>query len=385
MKRFFSFLLTIFFSFSVFAQSTKETGLTNSDVKNWAKNLTSIEYELDSLGIDYNMDYSDISKLSPKKLNQVTQILNQNGISGNNAVEKFVMITICAAIVNAESQLDQESMAVMKAMGMDPIASLKANVNAKDFSVVQANSNLVIEAISGMDNSALDESDYDDLSGGSISDFDEMDEIDDGYGNFADDLLKLQVQPMVDQVNNEAYPKFFYESLIKSKGDCGLLYPQQEILDSDIKSKFKKQKVSSGIIKLNSGEEPEELAELEDTPVITYAGVDAHNAINGTIDIKKKSLTMDFFWTEASFDKKARDYISYSYVKKNVKYSIKSAELYAYSDTDSGNKSKEYVITTKEGLVFHLWYWESFDGNSYARKFVFAGINDTADLNWSEE
>ena len=331
------------------------------------------------------MDYSDISRLSSKEIKEINQVLNQNGISGNNALEKFVMITICSAIVNAESQLDAESMAVMKAMGMDPIASLKANVNAKDFAVVQANSDSVIEAVNSLDSADILESDYNDLSGGSISDFEGMDEIDDGYGNFSDDLLKLQIQPIVDEVNNEAYPKFFYESLIKSKGDCGLLYPDQEIHDKDIKSKFKKQKASSGIIKLNSGEDPEELEELGDRPVITYAGVEAHNSINGTIDLKKKSISIDFFWTEGRFDPKAKDYQSYNYVKKNVKYSIKSADLYVYSDTDSGNKSKEYVITTKDGIVFHLWNWESFDGNSYARKFVFAGIDDTADLNWFEE
>ena len=399
-------ILASFVSLSVFAQSTQFTGVTDSDVKGWAKNFSTIEKELDKAGVDSDLDFDDIAQLSVKKKNQVVQILNKNGISGNNSIEKFAMISISAAILTAESQLDEQSLAVMKAMGIDPIAALKANVNRLDFAVVQAHSKEVIATVNaqndnggnnnGMaydDEDGNDSGDYgdytlgnlngktlngdysgnDSLTGGAIGDGD-MDEIDDGYSSIQDDFLKNMYQPFIDDVNNEAYPKYFHESLVKSKGDCGLLYKE---MDSENASKYTKQKTGSQLLMLGDG------SDIDDTEDLAYD--DTLNAIGGVIDIKKKSAKIDFVWTEAVFDKGSQMYFKKNLIRKSEKYGIKSAEQYVFQDKKTDSIAREFVIFTKEGLVLHLWCRRSDDGNAYERKLSFNGINDTADLNWYVE
>ena len=382
-------ILASFVSLSVFAQSTQFTGVTDSDVKGWAKNFSTIEKELDKAGVDSDLDFDDIAQLSVKKKNQVVQILNKNGISGNNSIEKFAMISISAAILTAESQLDEQSLAVMKAMGIDPIAALKENVNRMDFAVVQAHSKEVIATVNAQNDSGDygdyslgnlngktlngDYSGYESLTGGAIGDGD-MDEIDDGYSSIQDDFLKNMYQPFIDDVNNEAYPKYFHESLVKSKGDCGLLYKE---MDSENASKYTKQKTGSQLLMLGDG------SDIDNTEDLAYD--DTLNAIGGVIDIKKKSAKIDFVWTEAVFDKGSQMYFKKNLIRKSEKYGIKSAEQYVFQDKKTDSIAREFVIFTKEGLVLHLWCRRSDDGNAYERKLSFNGINDTADLNWYVE
>ena len=47
MKKFFTFCLLAVFSAVLFAQNAKSVGVTDSDVKNWAKNLPTIVKEFD--------------------------------------------------------------------------------------------------------------------------------------------------------------------------------------------------------------------------------------------------------------------------------------------------------------------------------------------------
>ncbi|MBP5251328.1 MAG: hypothetical protein J6Z17_02825, partial [Treponema sp.] len=135
-------LFTAVFSF---AQNAKSAGVTDSDVKSWAKSLNSIKTEFEKAGLDSE----DVSSAGAKQKTQAEKILQKYGIAGPGSVEKFAMISQCATVVYAESQMDAQSIAVMKSMGIDPLAKLKTNINEKDYKVVSANSKAVIAAMDG--------------------------------------------------------------------------------------------------------------------------------------------------------------------------------------------------------------------------------------------
>lgn len=51
MKKIFLALISLIMAFSLYAQNSKPVGLSDSDVKNWAKNLNPIVKELQALGV----------------------------------------------------------------------------------------------------------------------------------------------------------------------------------------------------------------------------------------------------------------------------------------------------------------------------------------------
>ena len=112
---------------SAFAQNPKSTGLTDSDVKSWAKNLKSIEREFDDAGISRD----DVKSASKQEKAKAETILQKYGISAPNRIEKLAMINQCATLVMAENGfagagIDPNAMAMLKTMGVDPFAELKA-------------------------------------------------------------------------------------------------------------------------------------------------------------------------------------------------------------------------------------------------------------------
>ena len=128
MKTFFKKLVTVTvclaLAMSLFAEPAS-TGITDSDVKNYAKNINSIAKELNALGAWSN---NSINATAKQKIS-VDAVLNKYGISGSNCIEKFSMITSCAVVLVAESEIDAQTAALLKAMGKDPTAELKKNTN----------------------------------------------------------------------------------------------------------------------------------------------------------------------------------------------------------------------------------------------------------------
>ena len=147
MKKFFTFCLLAVFSAMLFAQNAKSAGVTDSDVKNWAKNLPSIIKEFDKIGIDPADSY--LEAIAEKE--KVENVLQKNGISGPDRIAKFETIVRSAAILKIEAELDEDSKEMMKLMNMDPTAELKKNINQKDYDVVAANSKAVIKAMDAFD------------------------------------------------------------------------------------------------------------------------------------------------------------------------------------------------------------------------------------------
>lgn len=187
MKKLFTLLVSLLMVSGLHAQSAKSVGLADSDVKNWTKNCVSIQKEFEKMGI--NSDES--IRVAAKEKQNAETILQKNGISNPNSIEKYSVILQCAAVLKAESEIDEQSKAMMKMLNVDPLGNLKKNINSKDYAVVASNSKSVLHAIDELDK--LDSSssnsktasaaeDYSDLSkimsalGGGYSDYESKEE-----------------------------------------------------------------------------------------------------------------------------------------------------------------------------------------------------------------
>ena len=334
MKRLITLFVTLAMTFTLFAQNAKSAGLTDSDVKNWAKNYSKIEKEIEALGIDVN----DVSASPAAARTKAEAILEKNGISGPNPLNKYVMISMCASAIIAETELDEETLSFLQMFGQDPLADLKANINDKDYNVVKANKDLVIQVYNENEDKSedfasepeFDFSTYFSASGGFSSDF-----------------------SYEDEGNGKIY-KDYANALSKAKGDCGLVYKTRDEFKA---SDFKKDKITA--TRLN----------IEDIYRDDFTAT-------GAVDFNKKTINITFTWMEGS---KKQD--------KSVKFNIKSAEVYK-AVRDRYGDATEYVITTKEGAVLHFYNFSSFDGNVFTSILDFKGkpsSEETERLRWLEE
>ncbi|MBR6582205.1 MAG: hypothetical protein IKK80_01170, partial [Treponema sp.] len=171
MKKIFSLVVSLLMVFSLYAQNVKSVGLTDSDVENWAKNSVSIQKEFEKIGIDTKDSFT----VATNEKQKAESILQKYGISSPNSIEKYSIILQSAVILKAESELDEQSKAMMKLMKVDPLGDLKKNINSKDYNVVASNSKAVLKAFSDLDeydssstdarnSSNSEKDDYSDLS-----------------------------------------------------------------------------------------------------------------------------------------------------------------------------------------------------------------------------
>ena len=148
MRKFIAFVAAVFVSAMLFAQNVPSVNLKDSDVKNWTKNCVRIQKEFEKLGIDEDDTYTEA--IAEKA--DAEKILEKNGISGPNPIDKYATILQCAAVLKAESELDEDSIAMMKLMKIDPLGDLKKNINPKDYDVVSSNSKAVLKAVDDLEN-----------------------------------------------------------------------------------------------------------------------------------------------------------------------------------------------------------------------------------------
>ena len=373
MKKIFSLVVSLLMVFSLYAQNVKSVGLSDSDVKNWAKNLNPIVNELQTLGVWTN----DSINASANQKSKVDDVLNKYGISGSNCIEKFGVISECAVVVVAASELDAQSAALLKAMGMDPLAELKKNINSKDYAVVEANAKAVIEAYNNLDTSSFeyeasaasagDDYSYgdDDLSYGDEDLADFYSRLAKSAENVASQSSNLDMK----EANEEGqYVKSMYEAISKASGDSGLLYKS-----SKQASKYKKTSYKKGtIVKIDY------YWDTEDKNRSKYELI---------FDLDKKTAEFNFDWKVAKVD--YSDFLngySVESTTKTLKYTITSVEYY-YLTEDIGRsygEGMEYVIKTKEGLVLHAWKEYSGDYNAVEWKVDIKGV-PYKDLGWTAE
>ena len=376
MKKIFLALISLIMTFSLYAQNVKSVGLTDSDVKNWAKNLNPIVKELQVLGVWTN----DSINASANQKSKVDDVLNKYGISGSNCIEKFGVISECAVVVVAASELDAQSAALLKAMGMDPLAELKKNINSKDYAVVEANAKAVIEAYNNLDTSSFeyeasaasagDDYSYgdDDLSYGDEDLADFYSRLAKSAENVASQSSNLDMK----EANEEGqYVKSMYEAISKASGDSGLLYKS-----SKQASKYKKTSYKKGTkVKIDY------YWDTEDKNRSKYELI---------FDLDKKTAEFNFDWKEAKAD--YSDFLngySVESTTKTLKYTITSVEYY-YLTEDIGRsygEGMEYVIKTKEGLVLHAWVQWDGDYNAFQQDIRIKGLPESLNetLGWTTE
>ena len=376
MKKIFLALISLIMAFSLYAQNVKSVGLSDSDVKNWAKNLNPIVKELQALGVWTN----DSINASANQKSKIDGVLNKYGISGSNCIEKFGVISECAVVVVAASELDAQSAALLKAMGMDPLAELKKNINSKDYAVVEANAKAVIEAYNNLDTSSYeyeasaasagDDYSYgdDDLSYGDEDLADFYSRLAKSAENVASQSSNLDMK----EANEEGqYVKSMYEAISKASGDSGLLYKS-----SKQASKYKKTSYKNGtIVKIDY------YWDTEDKNQSKYELI---------FDLDKKTAEFNFDWKVAKVD--YSDFLngySVESTTKTLKYTITSVEYY-YLTEDIGRsygEGMEYVIKTKEGLVLHAWVQYDGDYNSCQKDIEIKGLPDSLNetLGWTTE
>jgi len=376
MKKIFSLVVSLIMAFSLYAQNVKSVGLSDSDVKNWAKNLNPIVKELQALGVWTN----DSINASANQKSKIDGVLNKYGISGSNCIEKFGVISECAVVVVAASELDAQSAALLKAMGMDPLAELKKNINSKDYAVVEANAKAVIEAYNNLDTSSFE---YEDSAASAGDDYsygdDDLSYGDEDLADFysrlaksAENVASQSSNLDMKEANEEGqYVKSMYEAISKASGDSGLLYKS-----SKQASKYKKTSYKEGtIVKIDYN------WDTEDKNQSKYVLI---------FDLDKKTAEFNFDWKEAKVD--YSDFLngySVESTTKTLKYTITSVEYY-YLTEDIGRsygEGMEYVIKTKEGLVLHAWVqWDGYY-NAFQQDIRIKGLPESLNetLDWTTE
>ncbi|MCQ2592958.1 MAG: hypothetical protein MJ188_09265 [Treponema sp.] len=134
MKKIVAFIGSLILTVGLFAQGKPSTGLTDSDVKNFIKNYPTFVKESEKIGIDE----SDLAILAT--YGDIEKLLEKIGISGPNRAEKLSMIGYCVAVCTIDQNMDAETLAMMKALGLeDPAASMRALINEKDYEIVKKN------------------------------------------------------------------------------------------------------------------------------------------------------------------------------------------------------------------------------------------------------
>ena len=332
-KRFVIFLMCFSLVASLFAEPAS-TGITDSDVKNWAKSLNTIVKELQALGV-----WTDETiNATVKQKNAVDAVLQKNGISGANCIDKFGMISSCAAVVIAASEVDAQSAALLKAMGMDPVAEFKKNCNSKDYAVVEANAKAVIKAYNNLDTSS-----FDDASAGAGDDYSYGDEdLADLYSRLGNAFAQAAAESESSSKkvgNNEDTEsiKKLYNQMKTAKGDSGIIYKSKTN-----GSKYKKTTVPKGTnINLRYGEEGNEILWM--------------------FDLDEKKAQLDFTWGGKT---------------QTINYTITKVDYYHINEKSGlGGEGNEYIISTKEGPVFHFFDEWDFSGNAFAKTVGIKGIS----------
>ena len=168
MKKIIILCLMALLASAAFAQNAQPAGLTDSDVTSFSKNFSTIKAELEKLGIDVQ-DTDSIADAKSAEA-KVNSILNKNGISGNNPVNKLKAIAFGYAVEKYEATLaeDPQAAQIMRSMGIDPIADVRKEVAPEDCKIVQKHLNELQKAFDEDDFPSTSSSDQ----SGSIDSYD---------------------------------------------------------------------------------------------------------------------------------------------------------------------------------------------------------------------
>ena len=136
MKKLLSLLFVSLLAFAAMAQA-KSTGLTDDDVTSFCKNYKQIDKELSKLSI--NANETESLNVDAATIQKAEKILNKYGISGKQPFDKFKAIVYGYAIEYYDYTIskDPEAAKAVKAMGIDPTATIKPFSNEEDRKIVK--------------------------------------------------------------------------------------------------------------------------------------------------------------------------------------------------------------------------------------------------------
>ena len=323
---------------AAFAQNAKSAGVTDADVKSWIKEQKQIESDLNAAGLSRD----DIAGASAQDKAKAETILQKHGISAPNSIEKYAMINQCATLVLAEngagSGIDPNTMAMLKKMNVDPFAELRANTNQKDCDVVKAYEKAIVSVMI------------------------EMDQINAGLASETQESAQ-SAEAQFKELNEKATKvKNAIDEFSKSKGDCGFIYKNA---DKTAKAYTKKEPASWESLMIH----------VQDN-VALFLPV----TTKGKVEFK-------FTWEEPKIKKIAVGNTGYAAsdietteISKTVPVTITNIEMYEASDKNS--TAREYVISTAEGKVIHLWQKWSEDNRTV--KVNFNGLKNASTWSWGE-
>ena len=427
MKKLLFALIASSLATTTFAQNAKSAGITDGDVKNWAKNLKAIERDLD----EASLSRDDVASASKQEQAKADAILQKHGIAAPNRVNKLVMINQCAVLVMAESGaiagMDANTMAMLKQMGVDPFAEMRASTNQKDCKVVKANEKAIVAAMNGKDwagdqagnttaaaapadpqtaaapatitpankapatsaNATAPAQDYADYQVAQIRASDPS--MTDEDAKAMAEMLRKQPHYAAQQAQWESQQRALageaqesaqsaeaeykqaeeiavkfrnaFDEFTKSKGDCGLIYKKMD-------------KASAPKYVKKAPEKWQTIMLQVDTDILAF------------IDLKTRDkVELTFDWDEPKIKKAALGQTGYAMsdfeaieTHKIITITITNIEMYEASDKNS--TAREYVISTKEGKVIHLWQKKSGDKRTEAVNFN--GLKNASAWSWSE-
>lgn len=428
-------LITAFITASAaFGQNAKSTGITKTDVQSWIKNQKQIQQDFNEEGISCD----DIANASAQEKAKAESILKPTGIAAPKRIEKYAMINQCATLVLAEngagSGIDPNTMAMLKKMNVDPFAELRANTNQKDCKVVKANEKAIVNLMNEMDqtnaglasasahqtaNTVTPSASSATKSGGAKSKdaaYAQAEQMRIANPEMTEEMAqKIRHQPgyamqqavwakqqqglasetqesaqnaeaQFKELNEKATKvKNAIDEFSKSKGDCGFIYKNA---DKTTKAYTKKEPASWESLMIHvqdnvvlflpvttkgkvefkfTWEEPELKKVAVDIPV------DIPDYAASDVETTEMSKTVPA--TLIYLNRKRRKFIS-----ETVPVTITNIEMYEASDKNS--TAREYVISTKEGKVIHLW--QKWSGDNWTTKVNFNGLKDASTWKWGE-
>ena len=428
-------LITAFITVSAaFAQNAKSAGVTKEDVQSWIKNQKQIEQSLNEAGISRD-NIADAGKQEKAK---AESILQKYGITAPNSIEKYAMINQCAALVLAEngagSGIDPNTMAMLKKMNVDPFAELRANTNQKDCKVVKANEKAIVNLMNEMDqtnagrasasahqtaNTVTPSASSAIKSGGAKS-------KDAAYAQAEQmrianpEMTEEMVEQMAQKIRHQ--PGYAMQQAVWAKQQQGLANETQESAQDDVAQfkelnekaikvknaidEFSKSKGDCGFIYKNADKTAKAYTKKEPA---SWESLMIHVQDNVVLFLPvttKGKVEFKFTWEEPELKKVAVDIPDYAasdvettemsktvpatiiylnrkrrkFISETVPVTITNIEMYEASDKNS--TAREYVISTKEGKVIHLW--QKWSGDNWTTKVNFNGLKDASTWKWGE-
>lgn len=329
MKKFIA-LACVFFTISLLFAEPVCTNITDSDVQNFVKNYTAVVNAMEDV-------YSEA---------EADTVLQKYGISGPKRMDKYSVLGLGAAAVTAESEIDPQSAALLKAMGMDPVAQITGQINSKDYAVIKKYSKQLVAAVNAYD----------------AAGYDDEDEYDDDYFERQQEQLLAQREALVAQYYAEQNgPRYTggegskYLSTVRQKvtsaskkADCGMLYQKYDAKNA---SKYVKTKMPDDLFVAHkvwdtSDDNWDEMLSVSYNRIVLQYYSESGEEIEDEIQLG--NATVEFYM-----------------LKQNAKSTW-------WNDGSSG----EYVIKSPVAGTIHVWYTHPKAGVGQVVKIWIEGLGE---------